>query len=437
MNEDLNLSYDSQMAILLNTLSKDSFLMVNTRLCVELTIVPTVVLSLLVSRQKYFDRTNQLKVFPKAKAPKNAKFFYATYDSLRAELNLGYRAQTNAIDILEKKEFIFCHRAGLPSVKYYSINPKKMIEALSTLSFTSIDETAELDYAQTAELDSTKSKTNNIKENNIKVNKENNKENKNKEIFEEDLNLDFDLNLDAEENDFFLLRENTKDTAQGLESIGSLGKNSPEFLYKKLDENGNILKQSNNPHKIFTKEELLIQKGFISDLTNDYYPIDETYLPIQDNEANERFRAKYPPLYPKFGNYMNIYQSCLRDFSKNEAKGQLLFEQLYPEKIQWNLVRSKKGIEPIQKEDINEDFLKDMEYSTTATLMYFGLKYEAMGKNTDKPTMKYTEIWVPIYPYSYLEKQAAPRLKAFLNTASNVPNYYKILTDLIKQKEKK
>lgn len=432
MNENLNLSYDSQMAILLNTLSKDSFLMVNTRLCVELTIIPTVVLSLLVSRQKYFDRTNQLKLFPKANAPKNAKFFYATYDSLRAELNLGYRAQTNAIDILEKKGFIFCHRAGLPSVKYYSINPKKMLEALSTLSFTSIDETAELDYAETAELDSTKSKTNNIKENNIKLNN-NNKENKNKEI----LDLDFDLNISTEENDSFLLRENQKEDTVGLESNGSLGKNSPEFLFKKLDENGNVLKQSNNPHKIFTKQELLIQKGFISDLTNDYYPIDETYLPIQDNAANERFRAKYPPLYPEFGNYMNIYQSCLRDFPKNEAKGQLLFEQLYPEKIQWSLVRSKKGINPLQKEDINEDFLKDMEYSTTATLMYFGLKYEAMGKNTDRPTMKYTEIWVPIYPYSYLEKQAPSRLKAFLNTASNVPNYYNILTDLIKQKEKK
>jgi hypothetical protein len=134
---------------------------------------------------------------------------------------------------------------------------------------------------------------------------------------------------------------------------------------------------------------------------------------------------------------MNIYQGCLRDFPKNEAKGQILFEQLYPEKIQWHLVYSKKGIKPIQKEEITENFLKDMEFSTQATLMYFGLKYEKTGTNKDRPIMKYTEVWVPIYSYSYLEKQAPTRLKAFLNTASNVPSYYQILVNLIKQKEKK
>lgn len=431
MNEDLNLSYDSQMAILLNTLSKDSFLMVNTRLCNELTIIPTVVLSLLISRQKYFDRTNKLKTFIKAKAPKNAKFFYATYDSLRAELNLGYRAQTNAIDILEKKEFIFCHKAGLPAVKYYSINPKKMLEALSTLSSTSIDETAELDYAETAELDSTKSKTNNIKLNNIK--EENNKEKKEKK--EKSF---LDLNSDEQNEDSFLLRDNQ--LVEPKISVGEeteLGANSPEFAFKIKDEDGNIVKQSNNPYRIFTKEEIERQNGFISDLINDYYPIDEVHLPIQDNAANERFRAKFPPLFSEHGHFMNIYQSCLRDFPKNEAKGQLLFEQLYPEKIQWNLVRSKKGNKPIQKEEITESFLMDMKYSNSATFMYFGLKYEKTGSNKERPTMKYTEIWVPIFSYSYLEKQAPTRLKAFLSAASNVPSYYQVLLNLIKEKEKK
>ena len=415
--------------------------MVNTRLCNELTIIPTVVLSLLISRQKYFERVGKLKTFIKAKAPKNAKFFYTTYDNLRAELNLGYRAQTNAIDILEKKEFIFCHRAGLPAVKYYSINPKKMLEALSTLSSTSIDETAELDYAETAELDSTKSKTNNIKLNYIKEENKNNKEKKEKEkkVFEdEDIELDFDLASEPKIEDSFLLRD--KQLVEPKISVGEeteLGANSPEFAFKIKDEDGNVLKQSNNPYRIFTKEEIERQNGFISDLINDYYPIDEIYLPIQDNASNERFRAKYPPLYPEFGNYMNIYQGCLRDFPKNEAKGQLLFEQLYPEKIQWHLVRSKKGNKPIQKEEITESFLMDMEYSNSATFMYFGLKYEKTGTNKDRPIMKYTEVWVPIFPYSYLEKQAPTRLKAFLNTASNVPSYYQILVNLIKQKEKK
>jgi len=134
---------------------------------------------------------------------------------------------------------------------------------------------------------------------------------------------------------------------------------------------------------------------------------------------------------------MNIYQSCLRDFPKNEAKGQLLFEQLYPEKIEWHRVRSKRGELPTKREDIDEGFLRDMPHSNQATLMYFGLKYEKTGTNKDRPIMKYTEVIVPIYPYSYLEKQAPTRLKAFLNTASNVPNYYQILINLIKDKEKK
>jgi hypothetical protein len=370
-------------------------------------------------------------------------FFYGSLRYLQEFTGYGRSTIIDALKSLCSKEFIVKHSETKNNVLFnkYALNHKVIDMYLAcegemktnrfNHKFPSL-KSKKTGGTETVLGGGTVTKPNNIELDNIENTINTNKENKNKEIFD----LDFDLNISTEENDSFLLRENIKDTAQGLESIGSLGKNSPEFLFKKLDENGNILKQSNNPYKIFTKQELLIQKGFISDLTNDYYPIDETYLPIQDNAANERFRAKYPPLYPEFGNYMNIYQSCLRDFPKNEAKGQLLFEQLYPEKIQWSLVRSKKGIEPIQKEDINEDFLKDMEYSTTATLMYFGLKYEAMGKNTDKPTMKYTEIWVPIYPYSYLEKQAAPRLKAFLNTASNVPNYYKILTDLIKTKEK-
>lgn len=439
MQEDLNLSYDSLMAIMLNTLSKDSFLMVNTRLCHELTAIPTLVLSLLVSRQKYFDKTDRLKTFPKANAPKGAKFFYATYDSLRAELNLGYRAQTNAIDILEKKGFVFCHKAGLPAVKYYSVNPRKVVEALSKQSIASIDETAELDYAETAELDNTKSKTNNIKDNNIKVNKNNLiKENKNKEIFNEDLELEFDLASEPNLEDSFLLRDNK--LVEPKISVGEeteLGANSPEFAYTIKDENGKVIKQSNNPYKVLTKKEADLEKGFVSDLINDYYPIDEMYLPIQDNAANERFRAKYPPLYPEFGNHMNIYQSCLRDFPKNEAKGQILFEQLYHDKIDWNRVRSKQGMLPTQREEIDIDFLMNMDYSTSATLTYFGIKYEKTGPNKERPIMKYKEIWVPIYPYSYLEKQAPTRLSAFLGAASNVPSYYQILVDLIKNKEKK
>lgn len=443
MKEDLNLSYDSQTAILYNTLTNDSFLMVNTKLCHELTVVPTVLISLLMSRQKYFEKIGKLKMFPKANAPKGAKFFYATYDNLRAQLNLGYRAQSNAIDILEKKEFIFCHRAGLPAVKYYSINPKKILEALSTLSSVSIDETAELDYAETAELDNTKSKTNNIKDNNIKVNKNNLiKENKNKEIFNEDLELEFDLASDLasepKTEDSFLLRDDKLHEPKisvGEETM--LGANSPEFAYAIKDENGKVIKHSNNPYKILPKEEADLTKGFVSDLINDYYPIDEMYLPIQDNAANERFRAKYPPLYPEFGNHMNIYQSCLRDCPKNEAKAQVLFEQLYPEKIDWSRVRSKQGVLPMKKEEIDKDFLANMDYSTSATLLYFGIKYEKTGQNKERPVMKYKEVWVPIYPYSYLEKQAPTRLKAFLSTASNVPSYYQVLVDLIKDKEKK
>lgn len=239
-------------------------------------------------------------------------------------------------------------------------------------------------------------------------------------------------------DDSFLLRDDK--LVEPKISVGKeteLGANSPEFAYTIKDENGKVIKQSNNPYKVLTKKEADLEKGFVSDLINDYYPIDEMYLPIQDNASNERFRAKYPPLYPEFGNHMNIYQSCLRDFPKNEAKAQVLFEQLYHDKIDWSRVRSKQGMLPTQKEEIDIDFLMNMDYSTSATLTYFGIKYEKTGPNKERPVMKYKEIWVPIYPYSYLEKQAPTRLSAFLGAASNVPSYYQVLVDLIKDKEKK
>jgi hypothetical protein len=376
-------------------------------------------------------------------------FFYGTLRYLQEFTGYGRSTVIDALKSLCGKEFIIKHSETKNNVLFnkYSLN-RKVIDMylsstgeLKTNRFNHklpVPKQEKMGGTETERGGGTVSVPNNIDINNIDNNLINIKENKNKEIFNEDLELEFDLASEPNLEDSFLLRDDK--LVEPKISIGEeteLGANSPEFAYAIKDENGKVVKHSNNPYKILPKEEADLTKGFISDLINDYYPIDEMYLPIQDNAANERFRAKYPPLYPEFGNHMNIYQSCLRDYPKNEAKAQVLFEQLYPEKIDWSKVRSKQGMLPMKKEDIDKDFLANMDYSTSATLMYFGIKYEKTGPNKERPIMKYKEVWVPIYPYSYLEKQAPTRLRAFLNTASNVPSYYQILVDLIKDKEKK
>ena len=381
----------------------------------------------------------------KSKESENS-FFYGSLRYLQEFTNASRTTIMDNLKSLCNKEYIIKYSETKNGVIFnkYSLN-HKVIDFY--LNCNAVLKTGKFEHkfpsrrggTETVLGGGTESCPNNIDIDNIENKNNKEKKEKEKKVFEDDdIELDFDLASEPKIEDSFLLRDNQ--LVEPKISVGQeteLGANSLEFAFTIKDDNGNIVKQSNNPYKIFSKKEIEVQNGFVSDLINDYYPIDEIYLPIQDNALNERFRAKYPPLYPEFGNYMNIYQGCLRDFPKNEAKGQILFEQLYPEKIQWHLVYSKKGIKPIQKEEITENFLKDMEFSTQATLMYFGLKYEKTGTNKDRPIMKYTEVWVPIYSYSYLEKQAPTRLKAFLNTASNVPSYYQILVNLIKQKEKK
>lgn len=384
----------------------------------------------------------------KSKETENS-FFYGTLRYLQEFTGYGRSTVIDALKSLCGKEFLIKHSEYKNNVLFnkYSLN-RKVIDMylastgeLKTNRFNHkfpSQKQEKMGGTETEWGGGTVSVPNNIDIYNIEKEEENKKKKKEKKFSDEDEELIFDLDSDSENEDSFLLRDNQLDDLEI--SVGEeteLGANSPEFAYVIKNEDGKVLKQSNNPYKVLPKEEADLTKGFVSDIINDYYPIDNIYLPIQDNSLNERFKAKYPPLYPEFGNLMNIYQSCLRDFPKNEAKGQVLFEQLYPEKIDWSKVRSKKGNAPIQKEEITEDFLKDMDYSNSATLMYFGLKYEKTGTNKERPIMKYTEVWVPIWPYSYLEKQAPTRLRAFLSTASNVPSYYQVLVDLIKNKEKK
>lgn len=390
-------------------------------------------------------------IYGYCKSKESDNSFY--YGSLRYLQEFTYSSRTTVMDNLKSlcsKEYIIKHTEIKNGVTFnkYSLN-HKVIDFY--LNCDTVLETGKFKHkfpskkskkiggTENGSGGGTESCPNNIELDNIGNNNLiNNKENKNKEIFNEDLELEFDLASESNLEDSFLLRDDQ--LVEPKISVGEeteLGANSPEFAYTIKDENGKVIKQSNNPYKVLTKKEADLEKGFVSDLINDYYPIDEMYLPIQDNAANERFRAKYPPLYPEFGNHMNIYQSCLRDYPKNEAKAQVLFEQLYHDKIDWSRVRSKQGMLPTQKEDIDIDFLMNMDYSTSATLTYFGIKYEKTGPNKERPVMKYKEIWVPIYPYSYLEKLAPTRLRAFLNTASNVPSYYQVLVNLIKDKEKK
>ncbi len=423
------------MDMLLNTLSQDSFLMINKALMETIGLSAAAVYSEMLSRYKYFAFKGQLKTFRNANSPVGQLFFYATVDSLASKFCFSYKVQQNILKELVALDLLYVHKAGCPSLNYYSFNTKTALMYMKkTIKYDDRSSLADL-----AELDYTKSLTNeNNKINNNNNNLINSKEKEKEKLFDEDLELNFDLASEPEIENSFLLRDDKLHDlkiSDGEET--ELGANSHEFAYAIKDENGKVIKHSNNPYKILPKEEADLTKGFISDLINDYYPIDEMYLPIQDNAANERFKAKYPPLYPEFGNHMNIYQSCLRDYPKNEAKAQVLFEQLYPEKIDWSKVRSKQGMLPMKKEEIDKDFLANMDYSTSATLMYFGIKYEKTGPNKERPIMKYKEVWVPIYPYSYLEKQAPTRLKAFLSTASNVPSYFQVLVDLIKEKEKK
>jgi hypothetical protein len=177
------------------------------------------------------------------------------------------------------------------------------------------------------------------------------------------------------------------------------------------------------------------EKGFVSDLTNFYYPIDEILLPIEKNETNAKYRSKYPPLLPQWSHLIQKFEEMMAENMDNQANAQRAFEFENKDCIDWSKVRSCKGLVPVKKEDITLEYITELPHSNMATWLYLGLDYTLTGSSLTR--MKFKEIFFAVYPLSYLTKQNPARLKVWLQPAATVPAYHKILLDLINEKTKK
>lgn len=105
-----------------NTLSQDSFLLVNKKILKELKNANTaVILSSLISKYTYFESRGEL----------NNDYFFNTKEMLTEELGLSQKIILASEKLLVSEGFLTTKLKGLPVKKYYLINWDKIAEILN------------------------------------------------------------------------------------------------------------------------------------------------------------------------------------------------------------------------------------------------------------------------------------------------------------------
>ena len=121
------MNYDN---LLLSTLSQDAYYLVNKELVRKLGVIPSLTLSLLIDKYKYFKKENKLDsqggFFLSAKKTKKQ------INIIEQELKIARSARRTAFDVLKKENLVRIIKKGNPAQYHYYINFKSVLNVLSS-----------------------------------------------------------------------------------------------------------------------------------------------------------------------------------------------------------------------------------------------------------------------------------------------------------------
>ena len=121
------MNYDN---LLLSTLSQDAYYLVNKELVRKLGVIPSLTLSLLIDKYKYFKKENKLDsqggFFLSAKKTKKQ------INIIEQELKIARSARRTAFDVLKKNNLVKIIKKGNPAQYHYYLNFKSILNILSS-----------------------------------------------------------------------------------------------------------------------------------------------------------------------------------------------------------------------------------------------------------------------------------------------------------------
>jgi hypothetical protein len=112
---------------LLKTFKDDAYWLVNKHLASHLGLVPTILLSELISKDNYHHIRSELI---------EEKYFYHKSEIIEENLFISPDKRRSSIEILKNSETISVMTKGMPAKHYYSINHQRIIELMSMESGT-------------------------------------------------------------------------------------------------------------------------------------------------------------------------------------------------------------------------------------------------------------------------------------------------------------
>lgn len=115
MNNDRNLLH--------NTISQDAYWQVNKKIALEVGLEATILLSDLISKEKYFSTRGELQ---------KEEWFFNQQEQIEKDTTLSQHKQRKAIKILKEKGWINTKISGLPAKQYYKINYSQLLNFLNT-----------------------------------------------------------------------------------------------------------------------------------------------------------------------------------------------------------------------------------------------------------------------------------------------------------------
>ena len=108
--------------VIYNILSRDAFISVNKTLARKIGLIPTVILSELISEQKYWTIREQLD---------ENGYFFSTVKNLKENIGIKRGQQDKSIDILIKLGLVSKITKGMPRKRFFKINPYEVFRLLS------------------------------------------------------------------------------------------------------------------------------------------------------------------------------------------------------------------------------------------------------------------------------------------------------------------
>lgn len=105
-----------------NILSTDAFLSVNKTISKKIGIIPAIVLSELISEQKYWNSRNELD---------SDGYFYSTIENIEDNCGIKRSQQDSAIEILIRENLLYKKVKGMPRKRFFKINTDTILKILT------------------------------------------------------------------------------------------------------------------------------------------------------------------------------------------------------------------------------------------------------------------------------------------------------------------